>query len=126
MSMINLVSEGLPANYPFQSDWEVTPRHLKQLMDEQGDYVLLDVRLPEEYKISHIEPNTFIPMQELAGRLNELHGREDDHIIVICRSGQRSLQVAEFLRQHDFTDVHSLAGGINQWAAAIDTSLPQY
>ena len=126
MSMLNLVNEGLPANYPYQPEWEVTPRHLKQLMDDQEAFVLLDIREPHEYEISHIDPNTFIPMRQLPAQLEHLREHEDDHVIVLCRTGVRSLEVAYFLRDQGFTDVYSLAGGINQWATTFDKSLPTY
>jgi sulfur-carrier protein adenylyltransferase/sulfurtransferase len=47
-------------------------------------------------------------------------------IVVYCRSGVRSAQVIELLRQHGFTKLWNLAGGINRWAQEIDPALPVY
>ena len=44
----------------------------------------------------------------------------------MCHHGQRSLQVAAFLKQQGFTDVKSLAGGIDRWSREIDPTVPRY
>jgi len=55
-------------------------------------------------------------MGEVAARLNELP--RDKEIIVTCRSGNRSGQVADFLREQGFSNVHNMAGGIVAWEEA--------
>ncbi len=52
----------------------------------------------------------------MAARLNELP--RDKEIIVTCRSGNRSGQVADFLREQGFSNVHNMAGGIVAWEEA--------
>ena len=64
-----------------------------------------------------------IPMGEVADRLGELdRGRE---VVVLCRSGRRSLQVANFLQQNGFRAVN-LAGGILAWSRELDATIPTY
>jgi len=64
-----------------------------------------------------------IPMGEVADRLGELErGRE---VVVLCRSGRRSLQVANFLQQNGFQAVN-LAGGILAWSRELDATIPTY
>jgi len=65
-----------------------------------------------------------IPMDEIPGRMRELDPRAD--IVVVCHHGIRSASVAAFLRQHDFSSVANLSGGIDAWALAVDPSLPRY
>lgn len=78
--------------------------------------LLLDVREPDEYDAGHIPNITLIPMGEVAARLAELP--KDKEIIVTCRTGNRSGQVADFLRDQGFTNVHNMEGGIVAWEAA--------
>ncbi|MBP6787220.1 MAG: rhodanese-like domain-containing protein [Candidatus Promineofilum sp.] len=77
---------------------------------------LLDVREPDEYAAGHIPGITLIPMGEVASRLSELP--RDKEIIVTCRTGNRSSQVADLLREQGFTNVHNMTGGIVAWEEA--------
>ena len=63
-------------------------------------------------------------MGELPNRLNELDPQRE--IVVICRSGGRSLQVAQFLAAQGFATVSNLAGGILAWSRDLDPRIPQY
>jgi rhodanese-related sulfurtransferase len=84
-------------------------------MREEGAFVL-DVREPEEWNESHIPDTTLIPLGELASRVDELP--QDQEIVVVCRSGNRSAQGRDLLLSAGFTQVTSMAGGVNQWKAA--------
>ena len=55
-------------------------------------------------------------MGEVAARLAELP--RDKEIIVTCRTGNRSSQVADLLREQGFTNVHNMTGGIVAWEEA--------
>jgi phage shock protein E len=77
---------------------------------------LIDVREPYEYEAGHIPGITLIPMGDIASRLNEIP--TDKEVIITCRSGNRSGQVADYLRAQGFTNVHNMEGGILAWEAA--------
>jgi rhodanese-related sulfurtransferase len=77
---------------------------------------ILDVRQPEEWNESHIPGATLIPLPELETRVNEVP--KGQKIVVVCRSGNRSAQGRDILLSAGFTEVTSMAGGINQWKAA--------
>jgi len=64
-----------------------------------------------------------IPMGEVADRLGELDRNRE--VVVLCRSGRRSLQVANFLQQNGFQAVN-LAGGILAWSRELDATIPTY
>ena len=83
---------------------------------DNPDVFLLDVREPDEYAAGHIPGITLIPMGEIPGRLSEIP--TDKPVIVTCRTGNRSEQVVEFLREMGFTNVHNMEGGIVAWAEA--------
>jgi adenylyltransferase/sulfurtransferase len=117
---------GLPPGYKFNPDWEVTPREVKSLLDEKKDFLFVDCRLPHEQAITAIPGATLIPLQQLAQRMGELKGHERDKVIVHCKSGGRSMQFTQILRQQGFKDVKSMAGGILLWNKDINPGGPQY
>jgi len=59
----------------------------------------------------------------VADRVDELN--RDSEIVVLCRSGRRSLEVARFLQQSGFKTVN-LAGGILAWSRDVDATIPTY
>jgi rhodanese-related sulfurtransferase len=77
---------------------------------------ILDVREPEEWIESHIPGATLIPLGELASRVDEVP--QDQEVVVVCRSGNRSQQGRDILLAAGFEQVTSMSGGINQWKAA--------
>lgn len=83
---------------------------------ERNDVVVLDVREQWEYDEGHIPGVTLIPMGEVSSRLDEIP--TDKEVIVTCRSGNRSGQITEFLRQQGYDNVHNMDGGILAWEAA--------
>lgn len=82
----------------------------------RSDVVMFDVREPSEYAAGHIPNITLIPMGQVPNRLNEIP--KDKTVILTCRSGNRSGQVADFLRQQGWTNVHNMQGGILAWEQA--------
>lgn len=106
--------------------WEVSVEDVKRMLDEREDFILLDVRQPEEHAMARIESSTFIPLGELPAALPRLQEHADKPIVTHCHLGMRSLQAAAFLRQQGFDDVKSMAGGIDAWAERIDPSVPRY
>jgi phage shock protein E len=82
----------------------------------RDDVVILDVREQSEYDAGHIPGVTLIPLNNVPNRLNEIP--KDKPVIVTCRSGNRSGQATDFLRQQGYTNVHNMTGGINAWQQA--------
>ena len=119
-------SRGLPPGYAFKPDWEITPRDVKSLLDQKKDFLFIDCRLPNEYALTHIDGAKLIPLQEIAKRIGELKGHEAEKIVVHCKSGGRSMQFTQILRQQGFKDVKSMAGGILLWNKDINPGGPQY
>ncbi|MBK9052753.1 MAG: rhodanese-like domain-containing protein [Chloroflexi bacterium] len=99
------------ANLPVNVDVET----VAAIQDDANVFVL-DVREQYEYDEGHIPGVTLIPMSEITTRLSEIP--TDQKVIVTCRSGNRSDQVTDFLREQGFTNVHNMEGGILAWTAA--------
>lgn len=105
-------------------EWEVSAAELKQKLDGDSDLVLLDVREPEERATATIDPSLHIPMGDIPARVQELD--PDQHIVVYCHHGVRSLNVTAWLRQQGFEQVQSLRGGIDRWSREVDPKVPLY
>lgn len=84
-----------------------------QELNARNDVEILDVRQPDEWHAGHIDGSVHIPMGELVARAGELD--RDRPIVTVCRSGQRSGQVAAFLSQQQY-DATNLDGGLKAWA----------
>jgi adenylyltransferase/sulfurtransferase len=74
--------------------------------------------------VAHLEGARLIPLRELPKRLGELEGHAP--IVTYCHHGQRSRQALELLRGAGFSDVRSLAGGIDAWAMDVEPGMPRY
>lgn len=121
---VPLDARGLPPGYPFNPEWEVTPRDAKSQLEKGA--VLLDCRTSQERDLARIPGSVHVPMQELGSRIEQLRDHEDDVVIVHCHHGGRSLKVAAALRSAGFTDVKSMAGGIHLWSQTVDPTIPAY
>ncbi len=92
---------------------------LQQLLKQSPDqFILVDVRTPEEYAAKHIPVAINIPLSELDIRSNELS--KQSLIITVCgKGGGRSAAAAEKLQQWGFTKAIFLCGGTFGWYDAI-------
>jgi adenylyltransferase/sulfurtransferase len=104
---------------------QITVQQLKAKQDAHEDFFLLDVREPHEVPIASLGA-PLIPVGSLDARIAEIPVAKDAEIVIHCRSGARSQKAALILRNHGFTNVSNLAGGILDWADKIDPSLPKY
>lgn len=107
---------------------EIAVEYLKEKIDSNTNFILLDVREPfEQYQSKiDIENSRLIPVDELSDRVDELTDQKDNEIICLCRSGSRSAKACKLLSEKGFSNVKNLKGGINEWAREIDDSLPVY
>ena len=111
---------------PIDPEWEVTVQDVKAKLDRAEDVFLLDVREPDEHAIVNIDGAQLTPLGNLRTALPELQPHASRTVITFCHRGGRSLQAAHFLRSQGFTDVKSMAGGIDAWAVHVDPSKPRY
>ena len=102
---------------------EISPQALKARLSAPDAPVVLDVREDWERDIVRLPDTRDIPMGQISTRVTELP--RDREIVVLCRSGGRSLQVARYLGQQGYR-VANLSGGILAWARDVDPSLPTY
>ena len=84
-----------------------------ELMEDNPDIVILDVRTASEYSEGHIEDAINIPVNELETRLDEL-SKEDD-ILVYCRTRNRSSSAIQIMEDAGFTQLYHMHEGISVW-----------
>ena len=107
-----------------QMDYEIQPEDVKRLLTAGEQFTFLDCREPWEYQTARIEGTKLIPMQDIPARIQELD--PDEHVVVICHHGVRSMNVTAWLRQQGFEKAQSVAGGIDRWSRIIDNKVPIY
>ncbi len=106
-------------------DYEITPEEVKMKLGRDDNFLLLDVREPWELERSYIDGAKLMPMGEVAARAHQELDPED-HIVVICHRGVRSMSVTAWLRQQGFEKAQSMRGGIDAWSRTVDASVPLY
>ena len=103
---------------------EIAPAELAARRATSDAPLVLDVREEWELDVASIPEVLHIPMTEIPARLAELDPNRE--IVVMCRSGGRSMQVAQFLARNGFRSVANLTGGILAWSRDVDPSVAQY
>ena len=106
-------------------DYEIATEELKSLRDAASNVTVLDVREPWEVEVAKIADSKHIPMGDIPARFSQELDPED-HIIVVCHHGVRSMNVTAWLRQQGFEKVQSLRGGIDRWSREVDPKVPIY
>jgi rhodanese-related sulfurtransferase len=90
-------------------------------MQTEKDYIILDVRTPEEFAAGHIPGAINLPNESIGeAQMPELSDKKQ-LILVYCRSGRRSKQAAEKLVKLGYTNIVEF-GGINDWSGEITTA----
>ncbi len=102
---------------------QIQVEEFKTMLERGEDVFVLDVREPHEYQICNLGGH-LIPLRDLPSRVHELDSSRE--IVAHCRSGVRSAQAVQFLRQAGFRKVKNLAGGILAWADRVDPAMPKY
>lgn len=103
---------------------EISVEELKAQVDAGTAPLVIDVREGWELDISRLGFARHLPMGEVGARMAELDPQTP--LVVMCRSGGRSMQVCWFLEKRGFRSVSNLAGGILAWGERIDPSLRPY
>ena len=106
-------------------DYEIDPESVQKMSKRGESFTLLDVREPWEFETARIEGAKFMPMGDIPSRANQELDPED-HIVVYCHHGVRSMNVTAWLRQQGFEKAQSMAGGIDAWSRRVDPKVPVY
>ena len=103
---------------------EITVAELKQKIDNNEDFQLIDVRESFEYEMSNINGEN-IPLAGVLIEAGKIY--KDKPVIIQCRSGARSTAaIMQLEQQFGYTNLYNLKGGILAWAAEIEPGMQVY
>ncbi|PIE01001.1 MAG: sulfurtransferase [Thiothrix nivea] len=103
---------------------EIDAQGLKALLDEGRKVRLIDVRSSAEFNQGIIEGAEFMPLHTVPLQINGLANREDETLVIYCRSGNRSAQACLYLKQNADIDALNLRGGIISWYQSGNAVVP--
>ena len=104
---------------------EITIDDFLEMLDDEPDLMILDIREESEYALGHIENAVLVPRGTLEGAADthykkrhlELCQARERPIVVYCATGGRSAMAVATLRAMGFERVYNLLGGIELWEA---------
>jgi adenylyltransferase/sulfurtransferase len=108
---------------------EMTVQELKQLIDSgASDFVLLDVRNPNEYEIARIPGSVLVPLPEIENGAGVAKVKElinGHRLIAHCKMGGRSAKALGLLKAAGIEGTN-VKGGIQAWSQQVDPAVPEY
>lgn len=108
---------------------EITVKELKTLLDSSADdYILIDVRNPNEYEIAKIPSAVLIPLPEIedGSAISKVKELVNGHrLIAHCKMGGRSAKALGILKQAGIEGTN-VKGGITAWSREVDSNVPEY
>ncbi len=111
-------------------DSTISVRQLAEMLGrrERGedDFVLVDVREPNEYEINRIPGAVLIPKGEFLNGSALAQLPQDKRVVLHCKSGQRSAEVLAVLKGAGLQDAVHVGGGVVAWVNLVDPSQPSY
>jgi rhodanese-related sulfurtransferase len=95
----------------------ITSTELRDRIASDAPLWILDVRTPAEFESSHIDGSVNVPLDLLNDHGSKVAEKLDENqdIVLVCRSGQRSTQAAELLQSEGITGGSVLENGITDW-----------
>lgn len=111
---------------PLDNPLEISPQAVKTKLDQKEDFILIDCREQDEFDLVHIAQSQLVSLSELEQKTDGLKDLQEKEIIVYCHHGRRSMTATKWLLDHGFTNVKSMAGGIDLWSEQIDSELQRY
>jgi rhodanese-related sulfurtransferase len=109
-------------NTSMNTPLEIHPKEAKSLLS-QSSVVWLDIRENEEWEYGHLSHAQHIPMSRMTPESFSKFPKEQK-MIIVCRSGGRSLRVTHALRNQGFIHAQSLAGGMIGMNTLLGKQIP--
>lgn len=103
---------------PYHSYDTITVEEVRTLIEKEEDVLFLDVRTPEEFhgELGHLPNARPLPIQVLHERYDELENYKENHIVIYCRTDNRSRRAATFLvEEKGYENVSVMIGGMVEW-----------
>jgi rhodanese-related sulfurtransferase len=97
---------------------EINPDEVESKLENDENFVLLDVREQDEWRKSHISGAEYLGKGTIERDIETEHPNIDQEIILYCGGGFRSALAADSLQKMGYSNVRSLAGGFRSWTEA--------
>jgi hydroxyacylglutathione hydrolase len=92
---------------------DIRAAELHEMVEQDGELTVLDVREPWEFQTGHIPGAVLMPLGQVSKRYSELDSQQP--VAVICQSGSRSQSAAALLAQKGFHKVYNVLDGMSAW-----------
>ncbi|MCX6839648.1 MAG: rhodanese-like domain-containing protein [Verrucomicrobia bacterium] len=107
---------------------EISPTDVSHLLGRPGarDFRIIDCREESEWQVCRLPDAQLVPMSRLGELATEVFTNKQEHLVIYCHHGMRSLRLANWLREQGFSRAQSMRGGIDAWADLVDPETPRY
>ena len=107
---------------------EIGPTDVSYLLGRPGERPvrIIDCREQDEWHICRIPGAVLVPMSRIDEMAPQCFTDQQEHLIVYCHHGMRSLRVAQWLRHNGFVNTQSMRGGIDAWADLVEPDMARY
>ena len=99
---------------------QISQDEAMRMMQEESDYLIVDVRRPDEFAEGHIKGAINVPNETIEDETPEALPDKEKILLIYCRSGNRSKEASKKLAEMGYTNVYEF-GGINTWEGDIVT-----
>lgn len=94
---------------------DISIEESKKLINDGDVTLILDVRNEDEFAEGHLKNAIQIPVDELKESLGDIDKFKDELVLVYCRSGKRSAEAMDILKENGFTNLVHMKDGISNW-----------
>jgi molybdopterin/thiamine biosynthesis adenylyltransferase/rhodanese-related sulfurtransferase len=99
---------------------------LKERAEGTRDFVLVDVREPNEYEINKIPDSILIPKGDFLNGQDLERLPADKQVVMYCKTGVRSAETLAIVKGAGYADAVHVGGGVSAWVNQVDPSQPSY
>ena len=92
----------------------------KKLINDGEVTLILDVRNEDEFAEGHLKNAIQIPVKELKENLNDIEKFKDELVLVYCRSGKKSAEAINILKENGFKNLVHMKDGISKWDGEVE------
>ena len=99
---------------------DISIEESKKLINEGNVNLILDVRNEDEFAKGHLKNAIQIPVMELKENLSDIEKFKDELVLVYCRSGKRSAEAVDILKENGFKNLVHMKDGISKWDGEVE------
>ena len=102
----------------------ISPTQAKQMLEENSELTVLDIREPDEREYAKLERSQVLDHKLADEILNQWDANTP--LLLMCHRGIRSMEAAQFFISRGFQQVFNIDGGIDRWSDEVDSNIPRY